>query len=67
MQIVGYIIVLLLPSSFSLLITGLLLKGFGTILYTVGLFAMVADVVDYGDWKFGKHVEGMTYSAPSSV
>lgn len=65
LQIVGYVIVLLFPSSFPLLITGLLLKGFGSIPHTAGLFAMVADVVDYGDWKFGKRVEGMTYSATS--
>ena len=26
---------------------------------------MIADVIDYGDWKFGKRVEGMTYSAAS--
>lgn len=65
MQIIGFIIVLLFPESFPLLITGLLIKGVGMVPHTAGLFAMVADVVDYGDWKFGQRIEALTYSATS--
>jgi GPH family glycoside/pentoside/hexuronide:cation symporter len=65
MQIIGFIIVLAFPTSFPMLIVGLAIKGFGNVPHSAGLFAMVADVVDYGDWKFGKRIEGMTYSATS--
>jgi GPH family glycoside/pentoside/hexuronide:cation symporter len=65
MQIVGFIIVLAFPTNLTMMIVGLAIKGFGNVPHSAGLFAMVADVVDYGDWKFGKRVEGMTYSATS--
>ena len=65
LQIVGYIVVLSFPTSFAMLIFGLALIGVGRVPHSAGLFAMIADVIDYGDWKFGKRVEGMTYSAAS--
>ena len=65
MQIVGYVIILVFPTSFAMLIVGLALVGFGRVPHSAGLFAMIADVIDYGDWKFGQRVEGMTYSAAS--
>lgn len=65
MQIVGYIIILIFPTSFAMLIVGLALVGFGRVPHSAGLFAMIADVIDYGDWKFGQRIEGMTYSAAS--
>ena len=65
MQIIGYVVILAFPSSFAMLIVGLALIGVGRVPHSAGLFAMVADVIDYGDWKFGKRIEGMTYSATS--
>ena len=65
MQIIGYIVILAFPTSFAMLIVGLALVGIGRVPHSAGLFAMIADVIDYGDWKFGKRIEGMTYSAAS--
>ena len=65
MQIVGYVLILIFPASFPVLIVGLALVGFGRVPHSAGLFAMIADVIDYGDWKFGQRIEGMTYSAAS--
>ncbi len=65
LQIIGYAIVLAFPSSFAMLLVGLTFVGIGRVPHSAGLFAMIADVIDYGDWKFGKRIEGMTYSASS--
>jgi GPH family glycoside/pentoside/hexuronide:cation symporter len=65
LQIVGFVIVLIFPTNLPMLIAGLFIKGIGMVPHSAGLFAMVADVVDYGDWKFGKRVEAMTYSCTS--
>jgi GPH family glycoside/pentoside/hexuronide:cation symporter len=65
LQILGFVLVLFFPTNFPILIAGLFIKGIGCVPHTAGLFALVADVVDYGDWKFGERVEAMTYSATS--
>jgi GPH family glycoside/pentoside/hexuronide:cation symporter len=65
LQIIGLVIVLLFPTNLTILVIGLFIKGIGMVPHSAGLFAMVADVVDYGDWKFGKRVEAMTYSCTS--
>ncbi len=65
LQIIGYGIVLAFPTNLPLLIVGLTFVGVGRVPHSAGLFAMIADVIDYGDWKFGKRIEGMTYSASS--
>ena len=65
LQIIGYVIVLAFPSSFTMLIVGLAFIGVGRVPHSAGLFAMIADVIDYGDWKYGERIEGMTYSASS--
>lgn len=44
---------------------GLILLGIGGIPHTAGLFAMVADVIDYGEWKTGVRLDGLTNSATS--
>lgn len=38
-------------------------KGVGSAALTGTLFAMVADTIEYGQWKTGKRVEGMLYSS----
>lgn len=32
---------------------------------TAGLFPMIADTIEYGEWKTGQRIEGLTYSAAS--
>lgn len=48
-----------------LTILGSIIRGLGTAPITVGIFAIVADIVDYGEWKSGVRIEGLTYSATS--
>lgn len=51
------------PHSFGWLIVCNVIKGIGQSALTGTLFAMVADTIEYGQWKTGKRVEGMLYSS----
>ena len=44
---------------------GNVIAGIGRAPHNAGLFALVADVVDYGEWKTNKRIEGVTYSVTS--
>lgn len=65
LEILGIIVILLMPHNITVAIIGLIINGIGGIPHTAGLFAMVADVVDYGEWKSGERIDGLTYSATS--
>jgi GPH family glycoside/pentoside/hexuronide:cation symporter len=62
---IGYTIIFLMPTNVTFVLIGLVVKGIGSVPHTAGLFAMVADVVDYGEWKTGVRIDGLTYSAVS--
>lgn len=62
-SIVGQAAMLISPHSFSWLIVCNVIKGVGQAALTGTLFAMVADTIEYGQWKTGKRVEGMLYSS----
>ena len=64
-EIAGVLLMAVLPTSASAAFTGLILLGIGGIPHNAGLFAMVADVVDYGEWKTGVRLDGLTNSATS--
>lgn len=51
------------PAAFSWLVLCNVIKGVGQAALTGTLFAMVADTIEYGQWKTGKRVEGMLYSS----
>jgi len=63
LQIVGSVIVIVNPTDFTIVLIGLLVRGVGSVPFAAGMVAMVADVVDYGEWKFGARIDGLTYSA----
>ena len=65
LQAIGYIIIFLMPTNLTVIIIGLAIKGVGSVPHSAGLFAMVADIVDYGEWKTGVRIDGLTYSAVS--
>lgn len=65
LQAIGYILIFLMPTNVTFILTGLVIKGIGSVPHTAGLFAMVADIVDYGEWKTGVRIDGLTYSAVS--
>ncbi|MGW8484517.1 MFS transporter [Microbacterium sp. NPDC055903] len=64
--VIGTLIILIDPSSVALLIVGGLIKAVGGIPAAAALFALVADVVDYGEWKSGVRLDGMTYAAATA-
>jgi GPH family glycoside/pentoside/hexuronide:cation symporter len=61
----GIIIQLLNPTNVTVVIAGNVLRGLGMAgMMGVG-FVLVADVIDYGEWKTGIRTDGLTYSASS--
>lgn len=65
-SLVGIIIALIDPTNLTLLLVGLLIRGIGMIPAAAAMFALVADVVDYGEWKSGVRLDGMTYAAATA-
>jgi len=64
-EIAGVSIMAFLPASTPTAFLGLILLGIGGIPHNAGLFSLVADVVDYGEWKTGTRLDGLTNSATS--
>lgn len=62
-SVVAQSAMLINPHSFGWLIACNVMKGVGQAALTGTLFAMVADTIEYGQWKTGKRVEGMLYSS----
>ena len=52
-------------SNLTIVLAGLVVKGFGMGPIMSGIFAMTADVVDYGEWKTGVRSEGLVNSCTS--
>ena len=59
----GQALMLVNPTSTGWLIGCGVVKGFGTAPLMATLFAMMADTIEYGQWKTGIRVEGTLYSA----
>ena len=51
--------------DYYIMLLGLGIKGLGCGMHLVALFAMIADVAEYGEWKSGRRLEGATYSVSS--
>lgn len=62
-SIAGQAMMLVSPESFPWLIACNVVKGVGSAALTGTPFAMVADTIEYGQWKTGKRVEGVLYSS----
>lgn len=62
---IGRFIVGAAGSSIPLVIVGIAIQGFGMGPVMSGVFAMTADVVDYGEWKTGVRSEGLVNSCTS--
>lgn len=65
LMIIGRLLVGLAGSSIPIVMVGILIYGFGTGPVMSGVFAMTADVVDYGEWKTGVRSEGLVNSCTS--
>lgn len=57
------LLMLVNPVSVGWLMGCSVLKGIGNAALTGTIFAMVADTIEYGQWKTGTRVEGMLYSS----
>lgn len=64
-ELAGVLIMAFSETSFQTAVIGLICLGIGGIPHNAGLFAMVADVIDYGEWKTGVRLDGLTNSATS--
>lgn len=65
LMIIGFLVVGAAGSNLSIAIVGIAIKGFGMGPIMSGIFAMTADVVDYGEWKTGIRSEGLVNSCTS--
>ncbi|GAB3301462.1 MFS transporter [Pseudoclavibacter terrae] len=66
LAVVGLGIALIDPTNFTMVIAGSVVRSIGTIPVSAALFALVADIVDYGEWRTGVRVDAMTYSAATA-
>ena len=69
-SVLGGLVMLVFPLvdiSIALVVymAGLILFGLGMGVYTCVSWAMMADAIDYSEWKFGKREEGTVYSLHS--
>lgn len=62
---IGCLVMLLGVHSTTAIVVGTVLKGAGSSTVFGLIYAMFGDTVDYGEWKFGKRAEGLTFSAGS--
>jgi len=59
----GQCLIIVAPTNLSWLYFVMVIKGLGMAPIMATLFAMIADAIEYGEWKTGTRVEGMLYSA----
>ena len=64
-QIIGYAVIGFFAESFIAVCAGLVIKGIGAFPMTTLMYPLLADVIDYGEYKFGKRIDGMTSSCVS--
>ena len=64
-MIVGLLIIWFGGSNTTLVMIGIIIRGVGTGPIMSGIFSLVADGVDYGEWKSGVRQAGLTNSATS--
>lgn len=64
-SIIGALLVLVDKGSMSIVISGILLRGVGQAAIVGTIFAMLADTIEYGEWKTGIRNEGMVYAGGS--
>lgn len=63
--VVGQAMMLLSPESSGWLIVCSFVKGVGSVFIMGTVFAMIADTIEYGEWKTGIRVEGVLYASSS--
>ena len=57
----GQLLMFVFPCSYPLILTGTVIKALGFAPLVGTLFAMVADSIEYGEWKFNVRAEGLAF------
>ncbi|HVB33474.1 MAG TPA: glycoside-pentoside-hexuronide (GPH):cation symporter [Patescibacteria group bacterium] len=65
--IAGQLLLFITPLTFTLLAVGTVIKGLGAGPLVGTSFAMVADTLEYGDWKLNLRNDGLAFGAMSLV
>jgi glycoside/pentoside/hexuronide:cation symporter, GPH family len=63
--IIGSLIILIDPDNVALATVGQVVRGFGKAAVMGIIFAMLADTMEYGEWRTGTRIEGLIYSGAS--
>ncbi len=63
--VIGQIVMISSPMNFTVILVGMAIKGIALAPLAGTVFAMVADTIEYGEWKSGVRTEGLVYSAAS--
>ena len=69
-SLIGYALLLILPitpdnKGMMMWVIGMLVAGIGGGFYQAVSWSLMADAMDYGEWKFGVREEGTTYALHS--
>ena len=69
-SLIGYLLLLILPitpdtTGMIMWAVGMLVAGIGGGFYQAVSWSLMADAMDYGEWKFGVREEGTTYALHS--
>lgn len=62
-EVAAQVLMLINPTSYQWLLVCGILRGIGSAPLMATIFAMVADTIEYGQWKTGVRIEGTLYSA----
>lgn len=62
---IGYARVLLNPTNYAILYVAAVIKGVGNAALSSVMYGMLADTVEYNDWRSGIRAEGLVFSANS--
>ncbi|MFC4323003.1 MFS transporter [Litchfieldia salsa] len=63
--LIGTAVILVNPANFTLVLVGSIIRGIGGVPVAASFFAILADTIEYGEWKTGVRTEGLVYSAGS--
>ena len=63
--IIGNLILAVAGTGLTIVFVSVVIKAFGSACIIGTLFAMIADTIEYGEWKSGVRTEGLVYSASS--
>ncbi|GAA1024799.1 MULTISPECIES: MFS transporter [Amycolatopsis] len=63
--VAGSLVIAIDPTNMTLAVTGSILRGIGRIPIFGAIWGMLPDTIEYGEWKNGRRLEGVLYSAGS--